>query len=178
MERKVIFIGPKRLSFSKWSALFKAFVGVPTAIATLLAGLLLPKGLQQFTPLISTATFGITGLYFDKYLRERNLVGPLVRKRAVIRLDDEGPVDERKVKALESQLKHFKGDSDEYARRLALLGFLYLRNAVALSRKDYFDKAVDYLNKAKEVRKVSEDTRILIWSLSKRIETYKYRFRD
>ena len=165
------------MSFWKWFALFMAFVGAPTAVVVLLAGSLLPKGLQQFTLLISAATFGVTSFYFEKYLRERNLVGPLVRKRVVMRLDDEGPVDERKVKALESQLKHFKGDSDEYARRLALLGFLYLRNAVALNRKDYFDKAVDYLNKAKEVREVSEDTRILIWGLSERIETYKYRFR-
>jgi len=70
---------------------------------------------------------------------------------------------------------------EEYIKRLAMLGMMYLQNAVAYGNKDLYLRAKEYLAKAEEAmegKSVSFETRMAVDYLRSKIETYKYRFRE
>jgi hypothetical protein len=69
--------------------------------------------------------------------------------------------------------------SENYVAELAMLGMMYLQNAVAYDNKDLYLRAKDYLTKAEEAmegKSVSFETRMAVDYLRSKIETYKYRF--
>ncbi|AGJ62923.1 Hypothetical Protein SiL_1476 [Sulfolobus islandicus LAL14/1] len=55
-------------------------------------------------------------------------------------LPDSGqPIDEKYIKNFEANLKFVKGE--EYIKQLAMLGMMYLQNAIAYDNKDLYLKA-------------------------------------
>jgi len=109
------------------------------------------------------------------------MISPFTRRRKTITiLPDSGkPIDEKYIRSFEAGLNFYKNDSNEYVKRLAMIGLMYLQNAIAYGNKDYYLKARDYLYKAEEEmngKNVTFETRLLVDNLSSKIETYKYRF--
>jgi hypothetical protein len=174
----------KRLSFLKWLGLALLFIGFPTAIATvvsfsipyyLLHNVTLANTLSTIIPIV---VFVISVTYFRKYLQRRNLITPFMKKRSITILPDSGqPIDEKYIRSFEVNLKFAKGE--EYIKQLAMLGMMYLQNAVAYDNKDLYLRAKEYLARAEEAmegKNVSFKTKLLVDNLRSKIETYKYRF--
>jgi len=174
----------KRLSFLKWLGLALLFIGFPTAIATvvsfsipyyLLHNVTLANTLSTIIPIVVIV---ISGTYFSKSLQRHNLITPFMKKRTITILPDSGqPIDEKYIRSFEVNLKFAKGE--EYIKRLAMLGMMYLQNAVAYDNKDLYLRAKEYLARAEEAmegKNVSFETKLLVDNLRSKIETYKYRF--
>ena len=174
----------KRLSFLKWLGLALLFIGFPTAIVTvvsfsipyyLLHNVTLANTLSTIIPLV---VFGISVIYLNKYLQRHNLITPFMKKRTITILPDSGqPIDEKYIRSFEVNLKFAKGE--EYIKRLAMLGMMYLQNAVAYDNKDLYLRAKEYLARAEEAmegKNVSFETKMWVDNLISKIETYKYRF--
>ncbi|MFP3065606.1 MAG: hypothetical protein RXR59_08820 [Sulfolobus sp.] len=160
------------------------FIGLPTAIATvvsfsipyyLLHNVTLTNTLSTIIPLV---VFVISATYFGKYLQSRNLISPFMKKGTITILPDSGqPIDEKYIRRFEVNLKFIKGE--EYIKQLAMLGMMYLQNAVAYDNKDLYLRAKEYLARAEEAiegKSVSFETKMLVDYLRSKIETYKYRF--
>ncbi|MFP3299258.1 MAG: hypothetical protein RXO22_09310 [Thermocladium sp.] len=173
-----------KLSFLEWLGLALLFIGLPGAIAIvvsfsipyyLLHNVTLANTLSTIIPIV---VFGISVTYFWKYLQSRNLVTPFMKRRSIIILPDSGqPIDEKYIRSFEVNLKFVKGE--EYINQLAMLGMMYLQNAVAYDNKDLYLRAKEYLARAEETmeeKSVSFETKMLVDNLRSRIETYKYRF--
>ncbi|MFP3417142.1 MAG: hypothetical protein RXO71_02440 [Nitrososphaeria archaeon] len=176
----------KKLSFLKWLGLTLLFIGFPTAIAVvvsfsipyyLLHNVTLANTLSTIIPIV---VFIITGIYFRKYLQSRNLITPFMRRRSItitILTDSGQPIDEKFIRSFEANLKFVKGE--EYIKRLAMLGMMYLQNAVAYDNKDLYLRAKEYLARAEEAleeESISFETKMLVDNLRSKIETHKYRF--
>jgi hypothetical protein len=175
----------KRLSFLEWLRLASLFIGLPTATASvvsfsipyyLLHNVTLASTLNMIIP---TVVFVISVIYFEKYLQRHNLISPFIKKRRTFTiLPDSGqPIDEKYIRSFEVNLKFAKGE--EYIKRLAMLGLMYLQNAVAYDNKDLYLRAKEYLARAEEAmegKSVSFETKLLVDNLRSKIETYKYRF--
>ena len=87
-------------------------------------------------------------------------------------------IDEKFIRRFEVNLK-FAAKGEEYVKRLAMLGMMYLQNAVAYGNKDLYLRAKEHLTKAEEAvqgKSVSFETRMAVDYLRSKIETYKYRF--
>ncbi|AGJ63487.1 Hypothetical Protein SiL_2044 [Sulfolobus islandicus LAL14/1] len=101
-----------------------------------------------------------------------------MKKVTITILPDSGqPIDERYIKGFEANLKFAKGE--EYIKQLAIIGMMYLQNAVAYDNKDLYLRAKEYLSRAEEAmegKSVSFETKALVENLKSKIETYKYRF--
>jgi len=173
-----------KLSFLKWIGLVLLFIGLPTIIAIvvsfsipyyLLHNVTLANTLSTIIPIV---VFVISVIYFSKYLQSRNLITPFMKKRLITILPDSGqPIDEKFIRSFEGNLKFAK--EEEYIKWLAMLGMMYLQNAIAYDSKDHYLRAKEYLAKAKEAmagKSVSFETKKLVDYLGNKIETYKYRF--
>jgi hypothetical protein len=174
----------KRLSFLEWLGLASLFIGLPTAVAIvvsfsipyyLLHNVTLANSLSTIIPLV---VFVISKISFRKYLESRDLISPFMKKKPITISPDSGePIDEKFIRRFEVNLKFAKGE--EYIKRLAMLGMMYLQNAVAYDNKDLYLRAKEYLAKAEkamEGKSVSFETRMAVDYLRSKIETYKYRF--
>ena len=174
----------KRLTFLEWLGLASLFIGLPTAIAIavsfsipyyLLHNVTLANTLSSIIPLV---VFVISDISFWNYLKSRNLISPFMKMRPItISPDSKEPIDEKFIRRFEFNLRFAKGE--EYIKRLAMLGMMYLQNAVAYDNKDLYLRAKDYLTKAEEAmegKSVSFETRMVVDYLRSKIETYKYRF--
>ncbi|WP_048587846.1 hypothetical protein [Saccharolobus islandicus] len=174
----------KRLSFSKWLGLALLFIGLPIAIAFILSFSITYYLLHNLTLaniliiVIPLAVFATSSSYFDRYLRSNGLISPFMKKVTITILPDSGqPIDERYIKGFEANLKFAKGE--EYIKQLAIIGMMYLQNAVAYDNKDLYLRAKEYLSRAEEAmegKSVSFETKALVENLKSKIETYKYRF--
>ena len=135
----------------------------------------LAKALSTAIPIV---VFAISVAYFRRYLKSRNIITPFMKRTTITILPDSGqPIDEKYIKSFEAELEFAKGE--EYIRRLAMIGMMYLQNAVAYNNKDLYLKAKEYLSKAEEAIKgkdVGFMTKTLVDNLRSKIETYKYRF--
>ena len=168
----------------EWLGLALLFIGFPTVIATLVSFLILYYLLHNVTlantlsTIILLVVFGISEIYFSKYLKSRNLISPFMKKKLITILPDSGqPIDEKYIRSFEGSLKFAK--DEEYIKQLTMLGMMYLQNAVACNNKDLYSKAKEYLAKAEESmngESVSFETKKLIDSLRSKIEKYKYHF--
>jgi hypothetical protein len=174
----------KRLSFLEWLSLALLFIGLPTTIAVvvsfsipyyLLHDVTLANTLSTIIPLV---VFVISEISFRKYLESRDLISPFMKKRPITISPDSGePIDEKFIRRFEVNLKFAKGE--DYIKRLAMLGVMYLQNAVAYGNKDLYLRAKEYLAKAEEAmegKSVGFETRTAVDYLRSKIETYKYRF--
>ncbi|MFP3230989.1 MAG: hypothetical protein RXS19_07225 [Caldisphaera sp.] len=176
----------KKLSFLKWLGLAFLFIGFPTAIAVvvsfsipyyLLHNVTLANTLSTIIPIV---VFIISGIYFRKYLQSRNLITPFMKRRSItitILTDSGQPIDEKFIRSFEVNLKFAKGE--EYIKQLAMLGMMYLQNAVAYDNKDLYLRAKEYLERVEEAMEeesISFETKMLVDNLRSKIETYKYRF--
>ncbi|MEM3950845.1 hypothetical protein, partial [Saccharolobus sp.] len=116
--------------------------------------------------------------YFRKYLQSSNLITPFMRRQSITILPDSGqPIDEKYIKSFEVNIRFAK--DEEYIKRLAMLGMMYLQNAVAYDNKDLYFRAKEYLSRAEQAmqgKSVSFETKALVDNLRSKIETYKYRF--
>jgi hypothetical protein len=174
----------KRLSFLEWLGLALLFIGLPTLIASVVSFSILYYLLHDVTLantlsiVIPIVIIVISGTYFSKYLQRRNLIAPFMKKRIITILPDSGqPIDEKYIRSFEVNLKFAKGE--EYIKRLAMLGMMYLQNAVAYDNKDLYLRAKEYLARAEEAmegKNVSFETKMWVDNLISKIETYKYRF--
>nr|WP_049785449.1 hypothetical protein [Sulfolobus islandicus] len=174
----------KRLSFSKWLGLALLFIGLPIAIAFILSFSITYYLLHNLTLaniliiVIPLAVFATSSSYFDRYLRSNGLISPFMKKVTITILPDSGqPIDERYIKGFEANLKFAKGE--EYIKQLAIIGTMYLQNAVAYDNKDLYLRAKEYLSRAEEAmegKSVSFETKALVENLKSKIETYNYRF--
>ncbi|PVU74743.1 hypothetical protein DDW13_06300 [Acidianus hospitalis] len=174
----------KRLSFLEWLGLASLFIVLPTLTASvvsfsipyyLLHNVTLANTLSTIIPIV---VFAISVIYFNKYLQSRNLISPFTKRSSITILPDSGqPIDEKFIRRFEVNLKFAKGE--EYIKRLAMLGMMYLQNAVAYDNKDLYLRAKEYLAKAEEAmegKSVSFETKMMVDYLRSKIETYKYRF--
>ncbi|BDB97413.1 hypothetical protein SACC_04300 [Saccharolobus caldissimus] len=149
----------KKLSFLKWLGLALLFIGFPTAIATILSfsipyyllhNVTLANTLSTIIPIIVIVT---SVAYFRKYLQSRNLITPFMRRQSITILPDSGqPINEKYIRSFEVNLKFVKGE--ECIKQLAMLGMMYLQNAVAYNNKDLYLRAKEYLSRAEEVMQV------------------------
>jgi hypothetical protein len=173
-----------KLSFFKWIGLALLFIGFPSVISTvvsfsipyyLLHNVTLANILSTIIPIV---VFVISVIYFSKYLQSRTLITPFMKKRLITILPDSGqPIDEKYIKSFEDNLKFAKGE--EYIKWLAMLGMMYLQNAIAYDSKDYYLRAKEYLTKTKEAmdgKSINFETKKLVEYLMNKIEAHKYRF--
>ncbi|BDC17721.1 hypothetical protein [Acidianus sp. HS-5] len=174
----------KKISFLKWLELALLFMGLPTAVAVIVS-FSIPYYLLHNATLANTLSTIISVIviitsvtYFRRYLQSRGIISPFMRRTTITILPDSGqPIDEKYIKSFEAGLKFTKGD--ERIRRLAMIGMMYLQNAVAYDNKDLYLKAKEYLRKAEEEmqgKDVKFETRMLVDNLRSKTETYKYRF--
>ena len=176
----------KRLSFLEWLGLASLFIVLPTLIASvvsfsipyyLLHNVTLANTLSTIIPIV---VFAISVISFRKYLQSRDIITPFMKKRSVtitILPDSGQPIDEKYIRSFEVNLRFVKGE--EYIKQLAMLGMMYLQNAVAYDNKDLYLRAKEYLARAEEAmdgKNVSFETKMLVDKLRSKIETYKYRF--
>jgi hypothetical protein len=178
----------RKLSFLEWLGLALLFIGLPAAIATVLSfsipyyllhNITLANTLSTIIPII---VFVVSVIYFMKYLQSYNLATPFMKrsmkKRYITILPDSGqPIDENFIRSFEADLKFV--EDEEYIKQLAMLGMMYLQNAVAYDNKNLYLRAEEYLSKAEEAMKeknVSFETKILVDNLRSKIEIYNYRF--
>ncbi|ARM76497.1 hypothetical protein [Acidianus manzaensis] len=174
----------KRLSFFKWLGLALLFIGLPSTVAAVLSFSILYYILHDMTlantlsTIISILGFAVSVIYFNRYLESRGLIAPFMKRKFINILPDSGqPIDEKYIKSFEARLKFAKGE--EYIKLLAMLGMMYLQNAVAYDNKDFYLRAKEYLSRAEEAmreKSVSFETKALVDNLRSKIETYKYRF--
>jgi len=178
----------RKLSFLEWLGLALLFMGLPAAIATVLSfsipyyllhNITLANTLSTIIPIIVLV---VSGTYFMKYLQSYNLVTPFMKRsmkrRSITILPDSGqPIDEKFIRSFEADLKFV--EDEEYIKQLAMLGMMYLQNAVAYDNKNLYLRAKEYLSKAEEAMKeknVSFEIKILVDNLRSKIEIYNYRF--
>ena len=174
----------KGLSFLEWLGLALLFIGLPTAIASvvsfsipyyLLHNVTLANTLSTIIPIVVIV---ISVTYFRKYLQSRNLITPFTKRSSITILPDSGqPIDEKYIRSFEVNLKFAKGE--EYIKQLAMLGMMYLQNAVAYDNKDLYLRAKEYLARAEEAmegKSVNFETKMWVDNLRSKIETYKHRF--
>ena len=146
----------KRLSFLEWLGLGLLFIVLPGVISTVVSFSISYYLLHNVTlantlsMIISTVVFVISATYFHKYLQSHNLISPFIKKKRTITiLPNSGqPIDEKHIRSFEVNLKFAKGE--EYIKRLAMLGMMYLQNAVAYDNKDLYLRAKEYLARAEE----------------------------
>lgn len=157
---------------------------MPTVIAVVLSfsipyyilhNLTLANTLSTIIPILVSI---VSATYFKRYLQSRGLITPFMKRVSITILPDSGqPIDEKYIKSFEARLKFTKGE--EYIKQLAMLGMMYLQNAVAYNNKDLYLRAKEYLARAEEAMKgksVSFETKMLVDNLKSKIETYRYRF--
>ncbi|BBG23762.1 hypothetical protein [Sulfuracidifex tepidarius] len=174
----------KRLSFFKWLGLALLFIGLPTVVAVVLSfsipyyilhDMTLANTLSTIIPIL---VFVVSATYFKRYLESRGLITPFMKRVSITILPDSGQsIDEKYIKSFEAKLKFAKGE--EYIKQLAMIGMMYLQNAIAYDNKDLYLRAKEYLSRAEEAmqrKSVSFETKMLVDNLKSKIETYKYRF--
>ncbi|BCU71275.1 hypothetical protein KN1_25720 [Stygiolobus caldivivus] len=190
-ERRRIIFGPtKKISTLKYLLLMLLFSALPSAVVYILADEILYTYSHNsvlssnLSFLISAILLGISSIYINRYLMRRGIRPPGIRKkeaRTKYTLSPESgqPIDEKVIKRYEKALAFSDKESENYIAELAILGMMYLQNAVAYNNKDLYLRAKDYLSKAEEAmheRSVSFETKALVDNLRSKIETYKYRF--
>ncbi|BBG23711.1 hypothetical protein IC006_1001 [Sulfuracidifex tepidarius] len=189
-ENKVIFGPTKQISNLKYVLLILLFSALPSAIVLILAYDIIYIFLHSFILSVSlsaiiSSTLGATlSTYLDRYLMRRGIRPPGIRKKEartkyIISPESGQPIDEKVIKRYEKALAFSDKESENYVAELAMLGMMYLQNAVAYDNKDLYLRAKECLARAEEAvqeKRVSFETKMLVDNLRSRIETYKYRF--
>ncbi|BDB97408.1 hypothetical protein [Saccharolobus caldissimus] len=189
-KNKVIFGPTKEISTLKYVLLILLFSALPSAIVLVLAYDVIYNFLHSFvlsvslSALISSTLGAILSTYLDRYLMRRGIRPPGIRKKEarikyIISPESGQPIDEKVIKRYEKALEFSDKESENYIAELAMLGMMYLQNAVAYDNKDLYLRAKEYLSRAEEAmqgKSVSFETKVIVDNLRSKIETYKYRF--
>ena len=191
VERRKIIFGPtKEISTLKYLLLHLLVDGLPSIIVSILAYDIIYNFshtfiLSAFLSALIFSTLGATlSTYLNRYLMRRGIRPPGIRKKEartkyIISPESGQPIDEKVIKRYEKALEFSDKKSENYVAELAMLGMMYLQNAVAYDNKDLYLRAKEYLAKAEEAmegKNVSFETKLLVDNLKSKIETYKYRF--
>ena len=189
--KKVIFGPTKEISTLKYVLLILLFGALPSAIVYILAYDIIYNFSHSFilsdnlSALISSTLGATLFIYFDRYLMRRGIRPPGIRRKEartkyMISPESGQPIDEKVIKRYEKALEFSDRESSEnYVAELAMLGMMYLQNAVAYDNKDLYLRAKEYLARAEEAmegKSVSFETKLFVDNLKSKIETYKYRF--
>jgi len=189
-RRKIIFGPTKEISTLKYVLLILLLDGLPSTIVSILAyniiynfshSIILSATLSA---LIFSTLGAILSTYLDRYLMRHGIRPPGIRRKEartkyMISPESGQPIDEKVIKRYEKALEFSDKKSENYVAELAMLGMMYLQNAVAYDNKDLYLRAKEYLARAEEAmegKSVSFETKILVDNLRSKIETYKYRF--
>ncbi|MEJ2780515.1 hypothetical protein WIW89_06375 [Stygiolobus sp. CP850M] len=189
-RRKIIFGPTKEISTLKYVLLILLLDGLPSTIVSILAyniiynfshSIILSATLSA---LIFSTLGAILSTYLDRYLMRHGIRPPGIRRKEastkfMISPESGQPIDEKVIKRYEKALEFSDKKSENYVAELAMLGMMYLQNAVAYDNKDLYLRAKEYLARAEEAmegKNVSFETRMLVDNLRSKIETYKYRF--
>ncbi|MFP3346364.1 MAG: hypothetical protein RXR17_02830 [Sulfolobaceae archaeon] len=189
-KKKVVFGPTKEISTLKYVLLDLLVGGLPSALVLILGYDIIYNFLHSFilsatlSALISSALGTILSTYLNRYLMRRGIRPPGIRKKEartkyIISPESGQPIDEKVIKRHEKALEFSDRESENYVAELAMLGMMYLQNAVAYDNKDLYLRAKEYLARAEEDMKgksVSFETKLLVDNLRSKIETYKYRF--
>jgi hypothetical protein len=191
VERRKIIFGPtKEISTLKYLLLHLLVDGLPSIIVSILAYDIIYNFSHSFilsatlSALIFSTLSAALSTYLDRYLMRRG-IRPLgirrkeARTKYIISPESGQPIDEKVIKRYEKALEFSDKKSENYVAELAMLGMMYLQNAVAYDNKDLYLRAKEYLAKAEEAmegKNVSFETKLLVDNLKSKIETYKYRF--
>ncbi|GAB6944039.1 hypothetical protein JCM14467A_08210 [Vulcanisaeta sp. JCM 14467] len=133
------------------------------------------------SPLVSAAILGVGLVLLNRYLISHGVRIPVLRRRTlekeVFIVPGSGrPVDEELIRRHEDTLRFTDENSEGYVAGLAMLGFMYLQNAIAYGNKDLYLRARDYLDRARDVMRsvnVSDEVRMLVERLGREIEKNK-----
>ena len=188
--KKVVFGPTKEISTLKYVLLILITWGIPSAIVFILAYDIIYNFLHSFilyitlSALISSTLGATLSTYLDRYLIRRGIRPPGIRKKEastkyIISPESGQPINEKVIKRYEKALEFSDRESENYVAELAMLGMMYLQNAVAYDNKDLYLRAKEYLARAEEAmegKSVSFETKMLVDNLRSKIETYKYRF--
>jgi len=189
-RRKIIFGPTKEISTLKYLLLHLLVDGLPSIIVSILAYDIIYNFSHSFilsatlSALIFSTLGAILSIYLDRYLMRRGIRPPGIRKKEartkyIISPESGQPIDEKVIKRYEKALEFSDKKSENYVAELAMLGMMYLQNAVAYDNKDLYLRAKEYLARAEEAmegKSVSFETKIMVDNLRSKIETYKYRF--
>ena len=188
--KKVIFGPTKEISTLKYVLLILLLGALPSAIVLILAYGVIYNFSHSFilsatlSSLIASTLGATLSTYLDRYFMRRGIRTPGIRKKEaktkyMISPESGQPIDEKVIKRYEKALEFSDKKSENYVAELAMLGMMYLQNAVAYDNKDLYLRAKEYLAKAEEAmegKNVSFETKLLVDNLKSKIETYKYRF--
>ena len=123
-------------------------------------------------------------ILLNRYLISHGIRIPVLRRRVleqeVLIVPGSGqPVDEELIKRHENALRFADENSEGYVAGLAMLGFMYLQNAIAYGNKDLYLRARDYLDRARDAMRrvsVSDEVRMLVDRLEREVEGSRSRF--
>ena len=182
-RRKIIFGPTKEISTLKYYLLILLIVGLPSTIVSILAYDIIYNFSHsiKLSAALSAIIFLTLGAklstYLDRYRYYRYLMRHGIRPPGSP--ESEQPIDEKVIKRYEKALEFSDKESENFVAKLAILGMMYLQNAVAYDNKDLYLRAKEYLawaEEAMEGKNVSFKTKMLVDNLRSKIETYKYRF--
>jgi hypothetical protein len=191
VERRKIIFGPtKEISTLKYLLLHLLVDGLPSIIVSILAYNIIYNFSHSFilsatlSTLIFSTLSATLSTYLNRYLMRRGIRPPGIRRKEartkyMISPESGQPIDEKVIKRYEKALEFSDKKSENYVAELAILGMMYLQNAVAYDNKDLYLRAKEYLARAEEAmegKNVSFETKLLVDNLRSKIETYKYRF--
>jgi len=188
--KKVIFGPTKEILTLKYVLLILLLDGLPSAIVFILAYDIIYNFSHSFilsatlSALIFSTLGAILSTYLNRYLMRRGIRPPGIRKKEastkfMISPESGQPIDEKVIKRYEKALEFSDRESENYVAELAMLGAMYLQNAVAYDNKDLYLRAKEYLARAEEAmegKSVSFETKMWVDNLRSKIETYKHRF--
>jgi len=189
-RRKIVFGPTKEISTLKYLLLHLLVDGLPSIIVSILAYNIIYNFSHSFilsatlSTLIFSTLSATLSTYLNRYLMRRGIRPPGIRRKEasikyIISPESGQPIDEKVIKRHEKALEFSDRESENYVAELAMLGMMYLQNAVAYDNKDLYLRAKEYLARAEEAmegKSVSFETKMLVDNLRSKIETYKYRF--
>ncbi len=191
LRMKKTGITNKRVSRFKYT-LFLLLIALLSAVTYVLSQFALQRILQSpptlssyISALVSAAVVGIGLVYLNRYLITHGIRFPVLRRtfnHVVYIIPGDGqPINEELIRRYEDALRFSDKNSENYVAELAMLGFMYLQNAIAYGNKDLYLRARDYLDKARDAMKtvrVSDKVRILVERLEKEVESNKAKFEN
>ena len=133
---------------------------------------------------MSAVVLGVGLVLLNRYLIGHGVRIPVLRRRVlgqeVFIVPGSGrPVDEELIRRHEDALRFANRNSEGYVAGLAMLGFMYLQNAIAYSDRGLYLRAKDYLDRARDAMRtvnVSDEVKMLIERLGREIKRSKTRF--
>ena len=189
MVYRRIEITNRRISGLKYTLLLLLIALIATG-AYFLAQYVLQQTLHNaalsyyLSPLVGAVVLGIGLVLLNRYLIGHGVRIPVLRRRTLeqevfIVPGSDRPVDEELIRRHENALRFADENSEGYVAGLAMLGFMYLQNAIAYGNKDLYLRARDYLDRARDAMSrvsVSNEVRMLVERLRKEVKGNRSRF--